>query len=310
VSLAPVVVDVCLLAAAVLALWVGAERFVANAARLARRVGVSELVVGLTVVALGTSAPEAAVTVDAAVTGRPTLALANVVGSNVFNLGLVLGAVAAFRTVAGRRSLVRRDGVAVVLATGVLLAAGADGTVGLADGLLLLGGLGLYLVVLLWSADRTATPTAAPGRHRLPSSVWAVLGLALVVGGANLLVSSAADLARLLGASEWLVGETVVAVGTSVPELVASVAAARQGLGDIAAGNLVGSSIFNALGVLGLAAVLVPLPVGSEASAGLVWLAGLTLLAVALLATGRRLSRVEGGALVAAALGKWVIDLL
>jgi cation:H+ antiporter len=304
------VVDVCLLAAAVLALWVGAERFVANAARLARRVGVSELVVGLTVVALGTSAPEAAVTVDAAVTGRPTLALANVVGSNVFNLGLVLGAVAAFRTVAGRRSLVRRDGVAVVLATGVLLAAGADGAVGPADGLLLLGGFGLYLAVLFWSADRSETPTAEPGRQRFPPSVWAVLGLALVVGGANPLVSSAADPARLLGASEWLVGETVVAVGTSVPELVASVAAARQGLGDIAAGNLVGSSIFNALGVLGLAAVLVPLPVGSEASAGLVWLAGLTLLAVALLATGRRLSRVEGGALVAAALGKWVIDLL
>lgn len=307
-----VVIDVCLLVVAVIVLWVGAQRFVESAARLARRVGLSELVVGLSVVALGTSAPEAAVTVDAAVTGRPTIALANVVGSNVFNLGLVLGGVALFRPIVGRRALVRRDGVVAILATVGLVAVGGSGTVGRAEGALLLGAFLAYLGLLFRGADRTAVPTPAPdpGPQRLPAAVWVVVGLALVVGGANLLVSSAADLARLLGASEWLVGETVVAVGTSAPEVAAAAAAAREGLADIAAGNLVGSCIFNALGVLGLAAVLVPLPVGGEASLALLWLVGLTVVAVGLLATGRRISRAEGGALVAANLAKWLIDLL
>jgi cation:H+ antiporter len=307
-----VVVDVCLLVTGVAALWVGAQRFVDSAARLARRAGISELVVGLSVVALGTSAPEAAVTVDAAVTGRPTIALANVVGSNVFNLGLILGGVALLAPVVGRRKLLRRDGTAAVLATLALLAVGADGTVSGVEGGLLLAGFLAYLAVLFGSADRSGTPTPAAGASssRLPAPVWVVVGLALVVGGANLLVASAADLARLLGASEWLVGETVVAVGTSAPEVAAALAATREGLADIVAGNLVGSCIFNALGVLGVAAVLVELPVTGEASFALLWLTGLTVVAVGLLATGRRLSRPEGSALVVANLAKWLLDLL
>ena len=310
-SLAPAVgVDALLVGVAGVALWLGALRFVESATRLARRIGLSDLVVGLTVVALGTSAPEAAVTIDAALTGRPTIAVANIVGSNLFNLGLVLGAVALVRAVHGSPSLVRRDGV-VVVATSVLVAAvSLDGTVRFVEGTVLFGGFLAYLGLLFRQADRGVAPEVSDRRTRLPTPVWLVVGFALVVGGANLLVASAADLAGLLGASEWLVGETVVAVGTSAPEIAASVAAARRGLGDVAAGNLVGSSIFNALGVLGFAAVIVPLPVGPEATLSLGWLVGLSALAVGLLASGGRLSRPEGAVLVVVALLNWLVDLL
>jgi cation:H+ antiporter len=312
VSLTAVVVDLSLVAVAVLALWVGAGRFVESAAVLARRVGLSELVIGLTVVSVGTSAPEAAVTLDATLRGSGTIALANVVGSNFFNLGLVLGLVAVVRSVAGSTALVRRDGLAVLGATVALLLVVRDGAVTQLEGALLFAAFVGYLLVV-WAGERetaVAVPPARSASTTLPAPVWLVLGLALVVGGANLLVDSASDLALLVGASEWLVGETVVAIGTSAPELATSVAAARGGLGDIAAGNLVGSSIFNLLGVLGLAAALVPLPAGGEAEASLLWLTLLTAAAVALLATGRELTGPEGALLAALALAKWVTDLL
>jgi cation:H+ antiporter len=310
VTTAATALDLTLLAVAVAALWLGAQRFVESAARIARRLGLSELVIGLTIVAVGTSAPEAAVTLDAAVTGRPTIAVANVIGSNLFNLGLVLGLVAVVRTVAGSRSLVRRDGAVVVLGTLALAVLVRDGTVGRLEGVALLAGFLGYLALLFRGARGKGRPTAGSHTSSIPAPVWLVVGFVLIVGGANLLVASAADLARVLGASEFLIGETVVAVGTSTPEVAASVAAAREGLGDIAAGNLVGSSVFNVLGVLGLAAVVVPLPAGTEAASSLVWLSGLTVLAVALLATGRELSRVEGAVLAAVTLVKWAIDLL
>jgi cation:H+ antiporter len=297
---------------AVVGLWLGALVFVENAAAVARRLGVPELVVGLTVVALGTSAPEAAVTLDAAVTGRPGIAVANVVGSNIVNLGFVLGAVTLLGGIAPSPSLARRDGPVALLAAVLVGIFVLDGTVGPLEGGVLVALFAGYLGVLYRVADRTPAvetePAAANGSLR--AAVLAAGGGLLVVVAANLLVDAAADLALLAGVSEWVVGETVVALGTSTPELAASVAAARNGFGDIAAGNLVGSSIFNALGILGLAAVVVPLPVGGEAVVGAAWLVAVSGLAAGFFATKHRLTRLEGLTLAVLAAGKWLLDLL
>jgi cation:H+ antiporter len=300
--------DAAAVLVAVLGLWAGASLFVTSAAAVARRVGVPELVVGLTVVALGTSAPEAAVTVDAAVTGRPEIAVANVVGSNVLNLGLVLGGVAVFGELRPSSSLAVRDGPVATLAAVLVGAAVLDGTVGTWDGAGLLVLFVGYLGVLYRGSDLAPAADAGTVTPRTP--VLAVAGGLLVVVAADLLVEASAGLALAAGVSEWVVGETVVALGTSTPELAASAVAARNGLGDIAAGNLVGSCIFNALGVLGLAAVVVPLPVGGEAGFGAAWLVVVSALAAVFFLTRERLARAEGLVLVALAVGKWLVDLL
>lgn len=305
-----VALDVVLIAGSVVGLWLGASLFVSNAAALARRVGLSDLVIGLTVVALGTSAPEAAVTVDAALTGRPAIAVANVVGSNIFNLGLVLGLVALVRALAPAATLVRRDGPVALVAAVLVAVFVRDGVVATGEGAILFACFLAYLWVLYAQSDRTAAVETEGGRATLLTPVLLVVGAVVIVVAANVLVTAAADLARLAGVSEWVIGETVVAVGTSTPELAASAVAARNGMGDIAAGNLVGSSIFNVLGILGLAAVVVPLPVGGEAFAGAGWLVVVSTLALVFFVTGDRLTAREGAALVALAVGRWLWDLL
>jgi cation:H+ antiporter len=320
--------DFLAVAASVVVLWLGARWFVRSAVRLARRLGVSELVIGLTVVALGTSAPEFAVTVDAALSGASDIAVGNVVGSNVFNLGFVLGAVALLGGVPVSENLVRRDSPALIAAGVAVLAALWDLRLGRVEGALLALGLLAYLVYLfragrpLESIDESdprasaagQTDTAEPSRarrRRLAITVGQlVVGLALLVGGARLLVTAASDLARAAGLSEWAIGVTVVAAGTSTPELVTSVVAARRGRANVSAGNLVGSDLFNMLGVLGVAAVVEPLSVAADAVVSLGWVLALILLAVGLLATDRRLTRVEGVLLLLFALVRWVLDVV
>ena len=327
-SPAAVAVDVAAVIGSVVALWLGARLFVRSAVRLARRLGVSELVIGLTVVAVGTSAPEFAVTIDAALGGASDIALGNVVGSNVFNLGFVLGTVALFGAVPVTGDLLRRDSP-VLVGTGVaVLLAVRDLRVARWEGALLAGALVVYLVYLfragepleeLDEADPRASadgedPTAADRRaERLQVARTVgglVVGLALLVGGARLLVLSASDIARLAGLSEWTIGVTVVAAGTSTPELVTAVVAARRDQAGVAAGNLIGSDLFNMLGVLGVAATIEPLAVTGDAVESMVWVVALILLVVGTLWTGRRLSRAEGVLLLAFALLRWAVDVV
>ncbi|WP_435175336.1 sodium:calcium antiporter [Halorussus sp. AFM4] len=334
-----VAVDLALVAGSVGALWVGAKLLVENAARIARRAGLSELVVGLTVVGFGTSTPELATSVDAALVGAGDVAVANVVGSNLFNVGVVLALVGLLNPVPASRAMVRRDG-AVVVAVAVLAAAVVrDGVVARTEGAVLVALLAGYVGWLLargspgdaakerpddaaGDAGKSSTPVAvgpSPGaatadggveRSTLRSAALAVGGLAVILVGAHFLVSSATDLARLAGVSEWAIGETVVAVGTSTPEIAASVVAARRGNSDIAAGNLLGSNVFNVLGILGTAAVVRPLSVSPVAFDAAVWLVALSAFVVALLATRGRLTRPEGLVALAATLGRWTIDAL
>ncbi|MFC7155875.1 calcium/sodium antiporter [Halomarina halobia] len=305
-----IAVDVALVAAGVGALWLGAQLFVDNAALLARRAGLSDLTIGLTVVSMGTSMPEVAVSVEAALLGSSDIAVGNVVGSNLFNIGFVLGLVALLGGVTASRTLVRRDGGVLIASAVLLLAVLLDLRVSRVEGALLLVGFVAYLAYLARSDDAPVEEVPRMDAA-LPRSAAAMLaGLVLVVVGATVLVASSSDLARLAGISEWLIGVTIVAVGTSSPEIAASVAAARRGFGGIAAGNLVGSNVFNALGILGLVAVVRPVTVSAAALPDATWLVGLSVFVVLLFASGRRLSRPEGVLLLAATLVRWALDAL
>lgn len=286
----------------------GAEGFVRGASGLALRYGIRPFVVGLLIVGIGTSAPELAVNLSAAWEGRDDLALGNVVGSNIANLGLILGISALLAPLQVHMRLVRVEGPLLLLVSVALCALCADGRLGGIDGvLLLLGFLGLLL--LLWRAARAEPEPVqeelgalAGQAERLPVLLARlVLGLALLLGGADLMVDAAVALARELGWSELLIGLTVVAVGTSLPELASSVVAAWRGQTDIAVGNVIGSNLFNILLILGATASLRPL----EVEPGVLWvelpvMLGFTVLAYLLMRRFLRLSRASGAVLLTA----------
>ena len=247
------------------ALIAGAEGLVRGASRIATAAGISPLVIGLTVVALGTSAPELAVSIQAAASGRPELAFGNVVGSNILNVLLILGVSAVIIPLVVARQLVRLDVPLMIGASAALLLFSLDGRITRFEGLLLVAALAGYLAFLVLQTRReqaAAGPDAPPAplgaRGWTLNLAFAIGGLALLVVGARFLVDGASSLARAAGLSELVVGLTVVAVGTSLPEIATSIIAAARGERDIAVGNVVGSNIFNILGVLGLASAVAP----------------------------------------------------
>lgn len=249
-------------------LLVGAEILVRGASRLALATGMSPLVIGLTVVAFGTSAPELAVSIGAARSGAPDIALGNVVGSNITNVLLILGVSALIAPLVVARQLIRVD-VPIMVAVSVLaLVFALDGGISRTDGAILAALLVGYtlLQVRLGRADPAAADTTLDTVDGPPRGARAWIlnialvggGLALLILGANWLVESATQIARQLGLSELVIGLTVVAVGTSMPEIATSIIATIRGQRDLAVGNVVGSNIFNILGVLGVAAVVSP----------------------------------------------------
>jgi len=302
--------DLTLAAVAVVGLWLGADQFVRGASRLARRLGVSGLIVGLTVIAFGTSAPEFAVSIDAALTGSADISVANVVGSNVVNLGFVLGGAALVRALPIAPALVRRDTVALIGATALLLGFLRDFRIDRGEAAVFVVLLVGYLAVLA----RSGIGGDAGDEHAVAFQLRDVLrlvgGLAVVIASAHLLVLAATALARDAGVSEWTIGVTIVAGGTSLPEFVTAVVAAQRGRAGLSAGNLVGSCLFNALGVLGVAALVRPLSVTPAAVESTGWLLGLVVLVTLLFWSGQVLSRVEGGLLVLVNLVDWAVELL
>ena len=247
-------------------LTVGAELLVRGATRLADRTGVPRLVVGLTVVALGTSAPEIAVSVEAAFTGRGDVALGNVVGSNIFNILVILGLSALLAPLVVRNQLVKLDVPVMVAVSTLPILLGLDRLISRADGIALLALLALYLLVLGRLARRAGRgsdepaagetpPPSTPSGSVLVELLTAGGGLLLLLAGADQLVQGATGMARAAGISELVIGLTLVAAGTSLPELATSVLASLRGEGDLAVGNVVGSNVFNVLAVLGAGAV-------------------------------------------------------
>ncbi len=292
-------------AAGVAMLIVGAELLVRGASRMAGALGISPLVIGLTVVSFGTSAPEVAVSVDAALTGRGEIALGNVIGSNIFNVLFILGLSALMVPLVVMQRLVRLD-VPLMIGVSVLLFVMAlDGRVSRFDGALLFAGVVAYSLWSIWVSrgEGAAVRQGYEQEYGDSAATWPVQALTIVVGlvllvlGARWLVDGAVTLARLFDVSELIIGLTIVAAGTSLPEVATSVLAVVRGQRDIAVGNVVGSNIFNILAVMGLASLAAPGGIGVSTSALAFDLPVMIAVAVACLPvffTGRAIARWEG----------------
>ena len=318
----PIWANWLLVALSIVLIGQGAQQVVKAAARIARHFGISELIVGVTLVAAATSLPEFGVTLVAAFEEHPDISVGNIVGSNIFNLGFILGAIAVIRPIPTTRELIRRDGTALILSTFLLLVLiASDFTLGRVDGVILLAGLGLYLAVVVttgrvrWleSGLSLALPDAGTqdgDRLRvLPVLAGMTLGIAFLALGSHLLVNSAIPIARSFGVGEWVIAVTVVAAGTSAPEFATSLVGVLRGQYDISVGNVIGSDLFNLLGVLGVAGFLHPQTVDPVARASLLALTAMVVLVVVFARSGWRLSRVEGLVLVLFGLTRWVLDL-
>jgi len=297
----------------VVLLTVGGEALIRGSLAASQRLGVSPLLSGLVIVGFGTSAPELVVSIDAALNGQPDIAIGNVVGSNIGNILLILGICALITPLAVKPLALRRDAATVVAASllFLMLVWLGGSTLGRVDAAILLIALVSYLVWAYWSERYHAAPSAelhkaeAEELTALPKTVgWIVaavlIGLLLLISGSQVLLIGAVAIAQHFGVSEAVIGLTLVAVGTSLPELSISVIATLRRHTDVAIGNVLGSNIFNLLGILGVSALLQPLPVHARILQFDQWVMLATALLVLLfLYTGRRISRLEGGILLA-----------
>ena len=291
-------------------LFLGGDLLVRGAVSLAHRMRVSPMLIGITLVGFGTSTPELVTSIDAALRGSPGIAVGNVVGSNTANILLILGIAALIAPINIKPAAFRRDAAVMVTAAMVLAAFSFMGVLGTATGLFLAITLLTY-VTYTYRCERL-TPNAAAELHAreatlaepTPRGLWRSLqfagaGIALTIGGAHLLVGGAVELATALQIPDTVIGLTIVAVGTSLPELMASIVASLRRQGDIALGNVIGSNIYNILGILGITAIVQPLTIPSQILQFDIWaMLAATALLVILAFSRHRLSRVAGAAFV------------
>lgn len=301
--------DAAGLLAGLVMLYLGAESLVRGASALGLRFGLTPLAVGLTIVAFGTSAPELATSVQAALADQGGIAVGNVVGSNIANILLILGVAALVRPLAVKARLVRIELPLVIAASLAFIGVLWDGAVSRVEGTALFAGIVAYTVYSLMAARRRQEPEVeaefAESLRRPDAPTWwyavlTVIGLAVLVGGARVLVGAASDIARAFGLSEVLIGLTLVAIGTSLPELAASAVAAAKREGDIAIGNVLGSNLFNILCVTGIAAVVAPFETGGISAVDLGVMLAAALVALPILRSGAVIGRLEGAGLVLA----------
>lgn len=273
----------------------GADFFVDGSSSLARIMNVPSVIIGLTIVAMGTSAPETAVSIAAGIAGNSDISLGNIVGSNIFNLLMVIGVSAVISPVISHRDIIRRDmwwNIAISVLLFILL---FDHEISRLDGVFLLLGMAAYLFVVVRSALQNRTDEENAVSMSLPKSILAmILGLAAIILGGNLVVDNASLIAKAWGMSDTLVGLTIVAIGTSLPELMTSLTAARKGDSGIALGNAIGSCIFNILFILGMTSVLTPIHATTELiiDTGILILVSILMLILAF--TKKQTSRIEG----------------
>ena len=283
----------------------GASWLVDSASKIAKRLGISELVIGLTILALGTSAPEFAVSILAALKGVGNIAIGNIVGSNIFNLGFILGGTAIIHSLKTSRILIVRDGFFLLFGTFILLFFLWDLTLTKFEGGVLFSLLILYLGYLYVKREPLETKQVM-GKMYWWDPLMLIGGLAMVLVGAHFMVESAINLARYMGVSEWVIGATVIAAGTSAPEFATSLAAALRSRYGMSVGNLIGSDIFNLFGVLGVAGILNNITVSLDARMHLVFLSLMVALVLVFMRTGWVVSRKEGYILVMIGLVRWI----
>jgi len=287
-------------------LIVGGDLLIRGAADTARHLGISPMLIGITLVGFGTSTPELVASIQAAVAEAPGIAVGNIVGSNIANILLILGVAAVLLPINTPIRTFRRDGSMVFLTAIVFAAIVLFGTLGRVAGAFLVSLLIAYMVYSYYCERNSIEVADADNKPLSPwlSTPLAIGGLILVIIGARLLVFGAVDLARLAGVSETIVGLTIVAIGTSLPELVTAVVAAIKRQSDIAFGNIIGSNIYNVLGIMGITALVHPIEIPIEIAHVDIWvMMAATLALIVCAVTSWRVTRAEGGALLAAYTG-------
>jgi cation:H+ antiporter len=300
---------IALLIAGILLLYGGGELLIKGSVSIAKKAGVSELFTGLVIVGFGTSFPELMVSVGAALQGASDIAIGNVIGSNIGNTLLILGLCATVLPLIVTELSLRRDATAVLVATILLMILSIDGTLGIADAMILLSLLAVYLFIAYRTESGSFTQqeqeyvAIEPSQGDHPSVFMSVLltisGLALLIVGARFLLNGALGISEILEISEAVIGLTVVAVGTSLPELTISLLAVIRGNTDVAVGNILGSNIFNLLGILGISILFNPISVNPRIIEFDQWiLLGTAILLFVFMMTGRKLTRGEGGLLL------------
>ncbi len=295
-----IIVVVC-----ILVLAKGSSWLVDSAVVIAHWLGIPTLVIGLTVVAFGTSAPEFGVTLLSGFKGMGDISVGNIVGSNIFNLGFILGGVAVVRSLNADKASVFRDGAFLLLGTVLLTIFIWDLSISKNAGFVLFSLLIIYLLYLF--LKKQPVEEVSPDRRdaRWYDFVMFLVGLGMIVGGAHFLVESSVEIAEMMGLSQWVIGVTIVALGTSAPELAISLTAAVKGHHGISVGNLLGSDIFNMFGVLGLTAILKDLSVEPGVHSNMLVLVGMVLLVCIFMWTKWRITRLEGLILIIIGLARW-----
>lgn len=291
-------------------LTVAADWLVAGAVALAHKMGVSPLFIGLTIIAAGTSAPELVVSVQASIDNNPGISVGNVVGSNIFNSACILGIASLIHPIACTKSVVKRDTPIMILASLICWWFAADKQFSRTESFILIGLLVLYTAVSYVIAKKEATPEIPDeAQPAVPSTIGKdigriAVGLAGLVGGSKLLLFGAVAIAKTIGVSDEIIGLTLIAAGTSLPELATSVVAATKGQSEIAIGNVVGSNLFNILGILGVAGSLLPLTVSDHMlGIDIPLMVVVTLGCLPIMWSGYRIVRAEGLLLLASYLG-------
>ena len=296
-------VQVLLLIVGFVMLVKGADWFVDGAAGLADRFGIPQLVIGLTIVAMGTSAPEAAVSITAALKGSAGIAVGNIVGSNILNVLIILGLTACVATLSVAKSTIRIEIPYMIAISLLLLLFGWTG-----NEITFWEGVGLWVAFLLYlgylfrmaKKNKETPPEEASSRPLWMLLVLSIIGLALIVWGSDVTVSAASELARYFGMSERFIGLTIVALSTSLPELFSSLTAARKGNADIAIGNIVGSNIFNILFVLGTTALITPVPFAARFTVDTIVAVLVGVLLLVCVARSKKLTKPTGILMLAA----------
>ncbi len=273
----------------------GADFFVSGASSVAKALKVPSVIIGLTIVAMGTSAPETAVSITASLGGNNGISLGNIIGSNIFNLLMVIGISAVIIPFNSDKEILKRDMLWNIAITVLLLMLIFDGSLSRLDGVVLLAGIAAYLTVVVRSALKNRVEDNSDEKVSVPKAVVFILGgLAAIVFGGDLVVDNASLIAKSLGMSDTLVGLTIVAIGTSLPELVTSIVAAKKGDSGLALGNAVGSCIFNILFILGIASTIAPMTADYEIIADVCILIFVSIVTYIFARSKERVSRFEG----------------
>lgn len=302
----PLLIDILFIVSSLVLLYFGSVWLVSGSSKLAGVYGIPPMIIGLTIVAFGTSSPELVVSVQASASGQTGLAIGNVIGSNILNVLLILGVTAVVRPILVAKRIIRSDIPLLISATALGILVLWDSKLTFWDGIILIGGMLGYSAYVFFTVRHNKRNPLADAPEKIVASrknkwlylVMIVVGLALLIGGSRLLVIGGVDLARMWGVSETIIGLTVVSIGTSLPELAASVIAAIKGESDIAIGNIVGSNLFNLLAIAGTAAIIHPSAIEGIGITDMVFLGGSALLLFPLALSSLKIKRIEGALLL------------